>query len=107
MGVTSSVLGLTQFTESEVRLLDSFSSESPWAFDDPRFIDLLSLKHRIDDLSSEGLSSALGGFCERLSKNAPTSRNLATLAAQVASRLSKSSYFVSFNSFISVMQQCI
>jgi hypothetical protein len=97
MGVTSSVLGLTQFTEAEVRLHDSFSSESPWSFDDPRFIDLLSLKHRLDDLSSESLTAALGGFCDRLVTNASTSRNLATLAAQVASRLSKSSYFVSSN----------
>ena len=90
MGASSSTLGLTQFTESETALLASLASAEPWPLDDPRWLDLFGLKHRLTDLDAAALRAALDGVAAAAAGPGLASRNVATLAAHVAARLAQS-----------------
>ena len=95
MGVASSTtLGLTQFTASESALLASLAAAEPWPLDDPRWLDLLGLKHRLTDLDAAALRAALGETAAAAARTCQASRNVATLAALVAARLAQSWHFV-------------
>ena len=94
MGASSSTLGLTQFTESETALLASLASAEPWPLDDPRWLDLFGLKHRLTDLDAAALRAALDGVAAAAAGPGLASRNVATLAAHVAARLAQSWHFV-------------
>ena len=94
MGASSSTLGLTQFTESETALLASLASAEPWPLDDPRWLDLFGLKHRLTDLDAAALRAALDSVAAAAAGPGLASRNIATLAAHVAARLAQSWHFV-------------